>query len=255
MLTTFLLGLTFFTRIPVPKKLNFSEEKFNRAPIFLPAYGLVTGGILALIIELFGRSFPGFFWAGVIIAGQIYLSGALHIDGLLDSLDAIYSNRDREKRLEILKDSRVGSMAVAFFGAFLILKYGSYASFTPKMQAFTVLISEIILRGTGYLVIYSFPYVGSSLGRGFKDNASTAGLIFTLGQTLLFTLGAAAFFSFSLTKILIILLLAYLFAFVVAARWQQFFGGLTGDNYGGIMELTGLFVPLAVLLINNIGVV
>jgi len=248
MLTTFLLGLTFFTRIPVPGRLNFCEEKFNRAPLFLPTYGLVTGGILAFILYQWGNKLPLFFWGAFVLAGQIYLSGALHIDGLLDSLDAIYSNRDREKRLIILKDSRVGSMAVAFFGLFLILKYGTFASLNPKMLAFTVLVSEIIMRGTGYLVIYFFPYVGSALGRGFKDFSTLSGLIITFGQTLLFTLGSAVFFGFPLIKILIILLLAYLFAFLLGARWQQFFGGLTGDNYGGIMELTGLFVPIAILL-------
>lgn len=107
----FLAGIQFLTRIPVP--LSFSEAETCASVPWFPAVGLCLGGCAALLYRGLHvlRMSPLFcsFAAVVFLAA---LNGGMHLDGLADTADGMLSSRDRERTLEIMKDSRVGTMGV-----------------------------------------------------------------------------------------------------------------------------------------------
>ena len=104
-----LLMLQFFSRLPLPWQLTVTEEDFHQGILFLPLVGLLLGAVNALA-----------YWLGAMLGGRelaalaaivsnLWLTGAFHLDGLADTCDGIYSSRKRERMLEIMKDSRVGT--------------------------------------------------------------------------------------------------------------------------------------------------
>ena len=107
----FLIALSFYTRIPIFIKSEVSEEEFYSSMTLLPVVGLIIGGILYIPWYLL-REIPKEIVSFLMVFLYIWLTGGLHIDGFIDTLDGILSNRDRERVLEIMKDSRVGSFGV-----------------------------------------------------------------------------------------------------------------------------------------------
>ena len=105
------------TRIPIKADIGFDEE-FHKSIVYFPLVGFVIGLISFLIGSLALKIFDPFVTSILIVAGEVILTGGLHIDGLGDTFDAIYSNRDKERMLEIMKDSRLGTnslLAILYF--------------------------------------------------------------------------------------------------------------------------------------------
>ena len=99
------------TRIPIKADVEFDEE-FHKSIVYFPLVGFVIGLISFLIGILALKIFDPFVTSILVVAGEVILTGGLHIDGLGDTFDAIYSNRDKERILEIMKDSRLGTNAL-----------------------------------------------------------------------------------------------------------------------------------------------
>ncbi|RMD73445.1 MAG: adenosylcobinamide-GDP ribazoletransferase [Lentisphaerae bacterium] len=110
----------FLTRIPVPEPWYFQDfrESYRSLKWFVPV-GIILAGVLCAVQVLLLPFCPRTILAWIIAGLWIALSGGLHLDGLADSADAIFSGKDREKMLEIMKDSRIGSMGV--IALFLLL--------------------------------------------------------------------------------------------------------------------------------------
>jgi adenosylcobinamide-GDP ribazoletransferase len=114
--------IAFFTRIPMKYGHEFDEDDYCIGIMFLPVVGLIISlGLFSLKYALF---FASPYVSGLImLIFYIWITGGLHIDGLADTFDGIFSGRDRERMFEIMKDSRVGSFgAVSICGKHI----GSY---------------------------------------------------------------------------------------------------------------------------------
>lgn len=121
---TFRLMLAFFTRLPVPAP-PYTEERYIKGLKWIPFVGVVMGCIL-YALSFFGRLFDPPVTALVLLSGYLYITGGLHLDGLADSCDGMLSGRDRDRILEIMKDSRVGSfgvLAMLFFFSFYMVMF------------------------------------------------------------------------------------------------------------------------------------
>ena len=110
MIRSFVLMLGFFARIPVPQ-IEYTEERYIKGIPLLPFVGAVSGGLLLCVYQL-SRWLPMPVTALALFLAYLLITGGLHLDGLGDSCDALFSGRDREKMLEIMKDSRSGSFGV-----------------------------------------------------------------------------------------------------------------------------------------------
>ncbi|MBW7460890.1 adenosylcobinamide-GDP ribazoletransferase, partial [Paenibacillus sepulcri] len=118
----------FMTRIPVPVEIPFTPAVLARSTVYYPLVGLVIGGITAAAGWLLTLAVPALPAAVLILLIWTALSGALHLDGLMDSADGVLSHRPRERMLDIMKDSRVGAMGVMAAIFLLLLKFATLSA-------------------------------------------------------------------------------------------------------------------------------
>ena len=116
-----------FSKIPMPRA-DWTKENMKYMFCFFPFIGTVIGGLTMLVAYLglrFGYQ-PGFVTA-VLVLVPVFVTGGIHVDGLLDTSDALSSWQERSRRLEILKDSHAGAFAVITAAVYFIAWYGAYS--------------------------------------------------------------------------------------------------------------------------------
>ena len=125
----FLLLLSFMTRIPMPKT-EYDEEKLGKSMKYFPVVGIIIGFILLFFCIIFNFIFKNINYSAalplmiiVIILTDLITTGGLHLDGLADTFDGIFSYRSKHKMLEIMKDSRLGSNGALALILYFLLKF------------------------------------------------------------------------------------------------------------------------------------
>jgi len=127
-MTPFFMAWGMFCSIPCPVK-KWDGDKYPQMLLCLPLIGLLIGALWALVgWVLWCLNAPELFAAAVLTVLPWILTGGIHLDGFMDCADAILSRRDRERRLQILKDSHVGSFAVIAFGVLALMSFSLFAS-------------------------------------------------------------------------------------------------------------------------------
>ncbi|RME63667.1 MAG: adenosylcobinamide-GDP ribazoletransferase [Nitrospirae bacterium] len=121
-----LVALSFLTILPL-RSTALKEEEVGSSSSSFPLVGLVKGVLLYVMAVALRRVFPADIIAWWVITGNIVLTGALHIDGLSDTFDAIAVRGSKEKKLDVMKDSRAGpvgltAVVLAILGEYLLLK-------------------------------------------------------------------------------------------------------------------------------------
>lgn len=106
-------ALVLLTRLPMPALPDHAFAHGARAVWAYPVVGLVLGGLLALFANALGAlGLTTPIIAGLMLGALVMLTGAMHEDGLADTVDGLWGGHDRERRLEIMKDSRIGAYGV-----------------------------------------------------------------------------------------------------------------------------------------------
>lgn len=260
----------FLTRLPVPVKLDYNDALFRRSVVFYPLVGLVLGLITAAAGLLLANVLSPLPAAVLLLGIWVMLTGALHLDGLMDTADGILSYRSRERMLEIMKDSRVGAMGVIAAVLVLLLKWSLLTELLPAAAAggqgnLWLLLALVPLWSRWYMVVAIawWPYArqaGSGMGGFFRGvgagHAAGSGLVALL---LSFCVAAAgeAFGGLSLPFWHMVGIVAILLAVTVGAgvlmsvSIHRKLGGLTGDTYGAMNELLEAALLLALVLIKG----
>ncbi|MDI6813630.1 MAG: adenosylcobinamide-GDP ribazoletransferase [Desulfitobacteriaceae bacterium] len=235
----FLIALTFLTRLPFPAPQAVSESEFKRSQHYYPLVGLTLGILLWLIAYASRLAYPPIVSGGIILAAEIFLTGGIHLDGFMDSMDGLLSAREPERMLEIMKDSRVGAHASISLGALLILKFALLVSLSSSGLKILILV-PMLSRWAFLIGVIGFPYARKEgLGKGFHESsrwlvfASEGALIFILAYLVTGYAGLAAGVS------------ALAGAFLFAYKTAHLLGGLTGDLYGALIELSEVVALLA----------
>ncbi|MBC7325907.1 MAG: adenosylcobinamide-GDP ribazoletransferase, partial [Moorella sp. (in: Bacteria)] len=122
-LDAFLTALQFLTRIRLSKGGN-SPVAFPQSVAFFPLVGLLLGLILAGCWQALPYHVPVTARAGLVLGAAVFLTGGLHLDGFIDTMDGLFSGRERQRILAIMKDSHVGAHGVTAVVTLLVLKYG-----------------------------------------------------------------------------------------------------------------------------------
>ena len=228
----FLIALTFLTRIPLPGPKDVTSEEFTRSYLFYPWVGLVIGLLLWLMAKLLMPFYPPLVLGALLLVGELMLTGGIHLDGFMDSMDGLLSARSPERILEIMKDSRVGAHASMALVGLLLLKFTLLASLTPARVSL-LLVVPMISRWVFQIGVIGFPYArAQGLGKGFHEA--------THWVPFLLTGGVAAGISFLLVGLagIVAFGLSVLFITLFASRISSLLGGLTGDLYGAMIELS-----------------
>ena len=119
----FCLALMFFTRLPVPKSTPYSAQLMNQANRYFSLVGIVIAVILSLFYLLFSAFFSLDVSVVLLMATSVALTGAFHQDGLADMADGIGGALTVEKRLSIMKDSRIGTYGTITLMLAVLLKF------------------------------------------------------------------------------------------------------------------------------------
>ncbi|CQR71278.1 Cobalamin synthase [Sporomusa ovata DSM 2662] len=234
----FFTGLQFLTRIRLVEQNDWSPESFGRSVKYFTLIGAIIGLILAGLNYVFSQFLPSHVLAAVLIIAEIVLTGGLHCDGFMDTADGVFSGRSRERMLEIMKDSRVGANGVVAFGLLLLLKYSLIIDMTPTMLFAALITMPVAGRMVMVISITSFSYARpEGMGKAFAQYAghATLGIAAVIAIAVVAALGVRASISAGGAVVAGILTARYLAAVL---------GGLTGDTYGAVTELTELAVLL-----------
>ncbi|OAN47653.1 adenosylcobinamide-GDP ribazoletransferase [Chloroflexus islandicus] len=234
-------AIRFLTIIPLPGLPPMNEQSVARAIPWFPAAGLVIGGAM-VAVDAVARPLWGDLVAAVLaVAMWGIVTGGLHLDGVSDTFDAVMSWRSRERKLEIMKDSRIGAMGAIALIMIILLKVAFIASATVAWPA--LLLAPMLGRWADCYGIYRFPPAREGgLGRMFNSHVQQRDL--WLSSVLM--LGSAWLIAGLAGIIAAALVLAV--AHLLARWWVRDLGGLTGDTYGALCEI-GEVVALAALTI------
>ena len=239
-LERFVLMLQFMTRIPVKLNVRAEREDFAKGLVLAPVIGLIIGVLLAGFHYLLGFLLPPIANAVLTVAFYVFLTGGLHLDGLGDTADGLFSNRPRERILEIMKDSRVGTNAVLAIVLVLLLDISLISSL--ESSAFRILVLMPVAGRIGSLIgSGTSKYAGVSDGPG-RWCVELCGWKEVLTGTII---SAVIFFAVSGVYGLILMPLSVLSAFVLAGFLGKKLGGVTGDILGAVCELNQVVFLLA----------
>ena len=230
LLTPIAAALQFLTIFPPIVRRAFTGRELGCSTAYFPLVGLLLGGMLAGIDLAAGRIWPSGVGAAILLAIWVVMTGALHLDGYLDSCDALFGGWTRDDRLRILRDERVGAFAVAGGVVLMLVKHATLASIHRRGYALIVAIT--LGRWAMTMVILAYPYLRpEGLGRSIKDHVGrTQGLIATVIVVVVVVLSGR----FGLVVAGCVIVAAWL----VARCGMRRLGGLTGDIYGAVCEVT-----------------
>jgi adenosylcobinamide-GDP ribazoletransferase len=232
-----LAAFQFLTIFPNVIRRIFSADEMGRAVGFFPLVGLALGGILLGLDSGLRMFLQPQLAAVLVVAAWLALTRALHFDGFLDIFDALFGGFTPERRLEIMKDSRVGAFGVAAGVLLLFAKLFSIVDLNNRPAAF--LLAPMLARWAMGLAIFAFPYAREKgLGSDMKAKVGWPEIIFGSLVSLVVAWFAAGLFG------LMAMGLAALLLWLTARYMLSLLPGLTGDSYGMLCEL----IELAVLV-------
>ncbi len=262
-----LLAFQFLTIIPVKGIKEVSEKEVGKSSAFFPLIGFVQGLLLVVSATLFLKVFPAELANGLLVFMIILTNGSLHLDGLADTFDALASRGGKEIKLAIMKDSTIGSIGAATIVLAILLKYLSlnalFLNSSPITYLSLLFLMPVFSRWTMVPAIFhSRAARRLGIGKIFIENTGLKELVIATFLTLFFLsvtlyivnqlmVSDSQFSVFSLLSLSAFLVL-YLFSIISAWFFHKSFGGMTGDTFGAVSEISEiLFLMNAVLWLKN----
>ena len=240
----FCLALSFFSRIPVPKSTPYSPELLNQSSRYLSLVGLVLGALQALVLAATAQLLPFSIAVLLTLMAGLVLTGAFHEDGLADTADGLGGGLTFERKLEIMKDSRVGTYGlVALLSVFLIKWQSLLALGTEAIWALALVAG--LSRATAVSLTFVLPYQQLDAVSKTKPIATSLQKR-ALFWIWLFVLPLLYFIPWSLALSLVAtLLLCFSLLFFYYRSQLQ---GYTGDLLGAAQQVTELSLYLVWLI-------
>lgn len=241
--------LQFLTRIPININLECKQDNFKKAAFYLPIIGLIVGGIEWSVYYILNIFLPADINAVLVFIISVLVTGALHIDGLGDTCDGFYAFKGKDRIIEIMKDSRIGSYACIAIVVDILLKVSSLTYIIGNKLGFIIILAPIIGR-------LSIIFI-SLIGKPAKSTGSGNLFIGNMSKTIVFFAGLL---SFAISVILIgisnsaiIFLISIIVTILVNKYSESKINGITGDLLGANNELVEIFVLITYIAINVLG--
>ena len=254
----FLIGLQFLTRISLVRQTEWTEEDFGRSVRYFPAVGAVLGlcyvAIMFAAVELTGGRLPTFY-AALTFLLTVALTGGIHCDGFIDTFDGLFSGRDRERMLEIMKDSRVGAFGAVSFVTLALMNVatlGELARLSTTDFLSATFAMPIVGRLMMVFVIGLFPYArASGMGKAFAARTDGRAMIFSTVEAIILLAPLMLISGEIFLTALMCGLGAFMYAFYFGYYATKKLGGVTGDIYGAVELQSELIFLIAFLLIRG----
>jgi adenosylcobinamide-GDP ribazoletransferase len=257
-----ILAFQFLTRIPVYRVFTIAntaptEQVAGKALLYYPLVGIVMGIyllVLPWLVQYYGLGMSAGLQAGLVLVLWVWLTGALHLDGLADSADAWLGGfGDKQRTLDLMKDPTCGPAAVVVLVLVLLVKWlaltevlGLLAGASDGVIYMALLCVPVMARCQAMVLVVHTPYVrGQGLGTQLKNQAQSLWVwlqLLVLGLLTTYVLGL----------VFVALLAALVVGYWLMRRLMlQRIDGWTGDTAGASIEVTELILLLALTFCLN----
>lgn len=243
----FLTAIGFLTILPAGR-LAPRPGDFGRAAVFFPVLGLLVGAVLAAVQWCGLSLWDSYIAAALMLGVGLVITGGLHIDGLMDTADALFSRKSPERMLEIMRDSRSGALGVAAGICVMALKFAAYGYLEGPDDWRIVALSPVAGRMAIVAALALFPYAREA-GAGAVFAAETRPR-HAFGALVLAAVVSAALLGW---PGLIVVASGLALAMLASVYLRSCLGGLTGDVYGAINEAVEVVALLGGALLAPLG--
>ncbi len=256
MLKGFILAFSMYSKIPVPQ-VEWNQKNRRYAIAFFPFVGLTIAactGILLYFLPVF--HFSNLFISITALLLPFLLTGGIHFDGFLDTLDALSSHQEQEKKLEILKDPHVGGFACMGAVLYLLFSLAVWYDLCPFFTTDTandmtvicfIMLIYVISRCLSGLGILTFPKAKETgLAAAFSDDAELKPCKMILLAILFICCLLEFFLQPMLSGLLLAISVIYFFYYRLFS--MKHFGGITGDLAGWFLQTLELLLLTALLI-------
>lgn len=239
-------ALIFFTRLPFWRIYQPPQDSYKAVVEYWPLAGWITGGAMAATLYFGSMVFPWIVTVVIAIIVRLFITGALHEDGLADFIDGFGGGGDRDRILSIMKDSHIGTYGVLGLILYMLLLASVLYSMGPALAAITVLAADPFSKMVSSQLINMLPYARreeeAKAKTIYRKPTLAAGLSLTLQGLLPMALLLGVMGSSWYLVIFIPPLVMY-FLYLLMLRKIQ---GYTGDCCGAVCLLVELAVYLTV---------
>jgi adenosylcobinamide-GDP ribazoletransferase len=231
------LAVQFLTRLPTPQVADLHPAELSRSAVWFPLVGLLIGLVVALAVWFGSASGP---WIGALagLIAWVWITGALHLDGLGDVADALgAAHRNPGRFQEVLRDPHIGSFGVIAIALQLLAKLSLLANLSAGPKIWALLLVPAWARLGTLVWSLAVPPLRAGLGERFSwaiDRRAIAAYGVALAA-------ASAWFSPALLGALVVIP-------GIALYWRQRHGGMTGDGLGASVEVTETLLLLLLTL-------
>jgi adenosylcobinamide-GDP ribazoletransferase len=237
-------SISFCTRLPLPFAGQIESCDIARASWAVPVAGIVVGGAGGLVYAIaFGLWLPSALAAALALGATLLITGCLHEDGLADTADGLGGGRDRARKLEIMRDSRLGTYGACALAMSLLLRWAALAAMASPMAVASALIAAHVGARAALPVFMHFvpparlDGLSAQAGQPPLGSAAVAILLGVL------VLGAAL----GVAATMIGLILATCAGLFMAWLSLRQIGGQTGDVLGALEQITEIVILLTAL--------
>ncbi|GAW91514.1 adenosylcobinamide-GDP ribazoletransferase [Calderihabitans maritimus] len=237
----FLIALQFLTRITL-REIEPKVNDMARSLVYFPVVGAMIGFVLGVGHLWTGIFLPKEVVAAILLAIGLALTGGLHLDGVMDTFDGLLGGHSPERRLEIMKDSRVGAHGVTAALVIVFLKFALFQSLGRNQGIPFLVEMGMLSRWGAVLAIGFFPYAREAgLGMSFYQHATKREVL--IGSSI--ALGLAYYLTGWVG--LITWLITGVLVYIWSRKVVKLLGGHTGDTYGATIEMLEVVVLLFLL--------
>lgn len=241
-----IVAFAMYSKIPMPN-IEWSKENMKYPLCFFPLIGAVIGAILCGWRIAYPYLCNGNFLPAVVfVIVPVIVSGGIHVDGYIDTVDAICSHKPLERKLEILKDTHTGAFAIIMTLAYFLIALGVWSEM--PIDAVPVLaVGFVMSRALSGLAIVLFPHAKTSkLLAAFADGANKKIVGITM---VVYVIVCSALMCYlqPLYGSIAILGAALSFGYYYYTA-KKHFGGITGDVAGYFVQVCELIIPCVVLV-------
>ena len=242
-LKTIAVAFSTYSALPMPQ-FPWDEQHMRYAICAFPLVGVICGTLLILwqwICGLLGCGSTLF--AAVAVCIPLLVTGGIHMDGFMDTVDALASRQSRERKLEIMKDSTCGAFASLYCGVYLLLTFGLLHELYAAEKVWVLCPLYVVSRGLSAFCAVTMPSArkGGMLRAYTKDASKVTAVIVGLAAAIFAGAGMAAI---SLLPALGAVGCALLTVLVYRMFAMKQFGGVTGDTAGFFLQLCELTMLL-----------
>lgn len=285
-MTPFFIALQFLTRLKIVNQTEWSVEDFGKSVVAFPYVGLIIGLILALLYGILSPFIPLVPLMLILVISEFLITGGLHADGLMDTSDGLFSGRERDRKLEIMKDSRIGSFGVVAFVFVTLLKWQLLTAIpTAEFIPMALIMMPLMSRWSLVLSIRSYPYAREQgMGAAFANLAPKHVITYNTLSTffmpivilligvILYTLLYGVYSIFSVADVgyvvglgvlvyatlgifqinIVSMIITYIINRILNHYIVKQLGGTTGDTYGFVVEVTEVLLLLIYIIILSV---